>query len=241
MELPYPIAIDNDYAIWRGFNNHYWPALYFVDAQGRVRHHQFGEGAYEEAEGFIQQLLAEAGAAGVGQGLVSVEGRGVEAPADWADLKWEENYVGYERTEGFASPGGAAPGQARVYAAPARLGLNRWALSGDWTVEKGATVLNKADGRIVYQFYARDLHLVMGPTAKGTPARFRCASMGRRRARLVALTLTRRAWGRPSSSGSTSSSGSRCLLPNGSSKWGPRFRRRRLRVHLRLSAPSIIW
>ena len=173
MELPYPIAIDNDYAIWRGFNNHYWPALYFVDAQGRVRHHQFGEGAYEEAEGFIQQLLAEAGAAGVGQGLVSVEGRGVEAPADWADLKSEENYVGYERTEGFASPGGAAPGQARVYAAPARLGLNRWALSGDWTVEKGATVLNKADGRIVYQFYARDLHLVMGPTAKGTPARFR--------------------------------------------------------------------
>jgi thiol-disulfide isomerase/thioredoxin len=173
MKLPYPIAIDSDYAIWRGFNNHYWPALYFVDAQGRLRHHQFGEGAYAEAEKFIQQLLVEAGAAGVGQPLVSVEGRGLEAPADWANLKSEENYVGYERTEGFASPGGTAPGQPRVYAAPARLGLNRWALVGDWTVEKGATVLNKSDGRIVYQFHARDVHLVMGPTARGTPVRFR--------------------------------------------------------------------
>jgi thiol-disulfide isomerase/thioredoxin len=172
MRVSYPVAIDNDYEIWRGFNNHYWPALYFVDAQGRLRHQQFGEGAYEEAERFIQQLLAEAGAAGIGKELVSVEGRGLEAPADWANLKSEENYVGYERTEGFASPGGASPGQPRVYAAPARLGLNRWALAGDWTVEKGATVLNKADGRIVYQFYARDVHLVMGPTAKGKPVRF---------------------------------------------------------------------
>jgi thiol-disulfide isomerase/thioredoxin len=173
MKLPYPVAIDNDYAIWRGFNNHYWPALYFVDAQGRVRHQQFGEGAYEQAERFIQRLLAEAGAVGVAQDLVAVEGRGLEAPADWADLKSEENYVGHERTEGFASPGGASPGQPRVYAAPGRLGVNRWALSGDWTVEKGAVVLNKADGRIVYQFHARDVHLVMGPTAKGTSARFR--------------------------------------------------------------------
>jgi thiol-disulfide isomerase/thioredoxin len=173
MKLPYPVAIDNDYAIWRGFNNHYWPALYFVDAEGRVRHQQFGEGAYEEAEKFIQRLLAEAGAVGFGQGLVSVEGGGVEAPADWADLKSQENYVGYERTEGFASPGGAALGHPRVYAAPARLGLDRWALAGDWTVEKGATVLNEADGRIVYQFYARDLHLVMGPTTRGSAVRFR--------------------------------------------------------------------
>jgi thiol-disulfide isomerase/thioredoxin len=173
MKLGYPIAVDSDYAIWRGFNNHYWPALYFVDAQGRLRHHQFGEGAYGEAEKFIQQLLAEAGTERIGHDLVSVEGRGVEAAADWENLKTEENYVGYERTEGFASPGGAALGQPRVYAAPARLGLNRWALAGDWTVEKGATVLNKADGRIVYQFHARDLHLVMGPTAKGTGIRFR--------------------------------------------------------------------
>jgi thiol-disulfide isomerase/thioredoxin len=173
MKLPYPIAVDSDYAIWRGFNNHYWPALYFVDAQGRVRHQQFGEGEYAEAERLIQQLLAEAGAAGVARDLVSVEGRGFEAPADWANLKSEENYVGYDRTEGFASPGGAAPGQPRVYAVPARLDLNRWALAGDWTVEKGATVLNKADGRIVYQFYARDVHLVMGPAARGSAVRFR--------------------------------------------------------------------
>jgi thiol-disulfide isomerase/thioredoxin len=173
MNLPYSVAIDSDYEIWRGFNNHYWPALYFVDAQGRVRHQQFGEGEYEQAERYIQQLLAEAGAAGVARDFVAVEGRGFEAPADWANLKSEENYVGYERTDGFASPGGAAPGQPRVYEMPARLPLNRWALAGDWTVEKGATVLNKTGGRIVYQFYARDVHLVMGPTAKGTPVRFR--------------------------------------------------------------------
>jgi thiol-disulfide isomerase/thioredoxin len=173
MGLPYPIAIDNDYAIWHGFNNHYWPALYFVDAQGRLRHHQFGEGEYEQAEKFIQQLLAEAGSTGIGHDLVSVEGRGFEAPADWADLKSEENYVGFERTAGFASPGGATPGQPRVYAVPARLGLNRWALAGDWTVGKGAVVLNKVGGRIAYQFHARDVHLVMGPVVQGTPVRFR--------------------------------------------------------------------
>ena len=172
MNLPYPIAIDSDYAIWRGFNNHYWPALYFVDAQGRVRHQQFGEGEYEQAERFIQQLLAEAGAAGLGHDLVAVEGRGVEAPADWANLKSEENYVGYERTEGFASPGGATPDQPHVYAAPARLPLNRWALAGDWTVEKGATVLNKPDGRIVYQFYARDVASRDGTDGEGDTGAF---------------------------------------------------------------------
>jgi thiol-disulfide isomerase/thioredoxin len=171
MNLPYPIAVDSDHAIWRGFKNHYWPALYLVDAQGRLRHHQFGEGEYEHAERFVQQLLAEAGAAGVVRDLVSVEGHGFEAPADWADLKSEENYLGYERTEGLVS--GEAQGRPRVYAAPARLELNRWALTGDWTVEKGASVLNEPDGRIVYQFHARDLHVVMGPTVKGTPVRFR--------------------------------------------------------------------
>jgi thiol-disulfide isomerase/thioredoxin len=173
MRLDYPVAIDNDYAIWRGFRNQYWPALYFVDAQGRVRRHQFGEGAYDQAEKIIQQLLAEAGAAGIGHDLVSVDAGGVEAAADWEGLKSPENYVGYERTERFASPGGAVLGERRVYAVPAQLGLNHWALSGDWTVEKQATVLNKANGRIVYRFHARDLHLVMGPTARGTPVRFR--------------------------------------------------------------------
>jgi thiol-disulfide isomerase/thioredoxin len=173
MRLAYPIAIDNDYAIWRAFKNQYWPALYFVDAQGRIRHHQFGEGAYEQAEKIIQQLLAEAGAGGIGHDLVSVDARGVEAAADWGSLKSPENYVGYERTERFASPGGAILGKRRVYAAPAQLSLNHWALSGDWTVEKQATVLNEANGRIVHHFYARDLHLVMVPTTRGTSVRFR--------------------------------------------------------------------
>jgi thiol-disulfide isomerase/thioredoxin len=173
MRLAYPIAIDNDYTIWRAFKNQYWPALYFVDAQGRQRHHQFGEGAYEQAEEMIQQLLAEAGAGGIGHDLVSVDARGVEAAADWGSLKSPENYVGYERTERFASPGGAILAKRRVYAAPAQLSLNHWALSGDWTVEKQATVLNEANGRIVYHFYARDLHLVMGPTTRGTSVRFR--------------------------------------------------------------------
>jgi len=173
MKLAYPVAIDNDYVIWRAFKNQYWPALYFADAQGRVRHHQFGEGAYEQAEKTIQQLLAEVGAGSAGHDLVSPDAGGVEAAADWGSLKSPENYLGYERTERFASPGGAILGKRRVYAAPAQLSLNHWALSGDWTVEKQATVLNGANGRIVYHFHARDLHLVMGPTARGTPVRFR--------------------------------------------------------------------
>jgi hypothetical protein len=190
MGLPYPIAIDNDYAIWRGFSNHYWPALYFVDAQGRLRHHQFGEGAYGEAEKFIQQLLVEAGAIGVAQDLVSVEGLGLEAPADWADLKSEENYVGYERTEGFASPGGTTPGQPHVYAAPPRLGLNRWALSGDWTVEKGATVLNKPSGRIVYK---PAISISSWDRSHGrTQCDFGCASMASRPAPPTDWTSTGR-------------------------------------------------
>jgi hypothetical protein len=173
MRVGYPIAIDNDYAIWRAFNNHYWPALYFVDAQGRIRHHQFGEGAYEQSEMIIQQLLIEAGIGGVGHELVSVDPRGVEAAADWDSLRSPENYVGYERTENFASPGGAAWDERRVYAAPARLRHNHWALAGDWTVERQAAVLHEADGRIAYRFHARDLHLVMGPAVRGTSVRFR--------------------------------------------------------------------
>jgi len=173
MRVDYPIAIDNDYAIWRAFNNSYWPALYFVDAQGHIRHHQFGEGAYEESEMILQQLLEEAGNGGIGHDLVSVDARGAEAAADWGSLRSPENYLGYERTENFASPGGALLDERRVYAAPARLRLNHWALSGDWTVEKQATVLNEANGTIAYSFHARDLHLVMGPAARGTSVRFR--------------------------------------------------------------------
>jgi len=173
MRIEYPIAIDNDYAIWSAFNNHYWPALYLVDAQGRIRYHQFGEGAYEQSEMILQQLLAEAGIGGIAHELVSVDAQGAEAAADWGDLRSPENYVGDARTENFASPGGAVLDQPRVYAAPARFSLNHWALAGDWTVESEATVLNKANGRIVYRFHARDLHLVMGPAERGTPVRFR--------------------------------------------------------------------
>jgi thiol-disulfide isomerase/thioredoxin len=173
MRIDNPIAIDNDYTIWRAFDNHYWPALYFVDAQGRIRHHQFGEGQYEQSEMILQQLLAEAGIGDIAQELVSVEASGIEAAADWGSLRSPENYVGYERTENFASPGGAVLGTRRVYAVPAQLRLNQWALDGDWTVERQATVLNTANGRIAYRFHARDLHLVMGPAARGTSMRFR--------------------------------------------------------------------
>jgi thiol-disulfide isomerase/thioredoxin len=173
MKINYPIAIDNNYAIWRALKNEYWPALYFVDAQGHIRHHQFGKGKYEQSEMIIQQLLAEAGIGGVRHELVSVDARGAEAPADSGSLKSPETYFGYQRTENFASPGGAVLDKRRVYAAPARLKLNHWALSGDWTVKREATVLNKANGRIAYRFHARDLHLVMGPAARTTSVRFR--------------------------------------------------------------------
>src|SRR5206468_10978063 len=173
MRVTYPVATDNNYAVWLAFDNHYWPALYFADAQGRIRHHHFGEGEYEQSEMVIQQLLAEAGISNIDHKPVSVDARGVEAAADWGSLKSPENYVGYERTENFASPGGAILDKHRVYAAPAQLRLNQWPLSGDWTVGKQATVLNKANGRIAYRFHARDVHLVMGPSARGTSVRFR--------------------------------------------------------------------
>jgi thiol-disulfide isomerase/thioredoxin len=173
MRVDYPIAIDNDYAIWSTFNNHYWPALYLVDAQGRIRSHHFGEGAYEQSEMMIQQVLAEAGLGGIDHELVSVEAQGAEAAADWGDLRSPENYVGDARTENFSSPGGAVVDKPRVYSVPARFSLNHWALSGEWTVEREATELNAANGRIAYRFHARDLHLVMGPAARGTSVRFR--------------------------------------------------------------------
>jgi thiol-disulfide isomerase/thioredoxin len=179
MRVDYPVAVDNDHVVWRAFRNQYWPALYFIDAQGRVRHHHFGEGAYEQSEMIIQALLAEAGVAGVSREPVSVQARGLEATADWSNLKSPENYVGYERTQNFTSPGGAVLDQPRVYVLPARLRLNDWALSGEWTVKTQAAVLNKPNGRIAYRFHARDLHLVMGPPAPGTPVRFRVLIDGR--------------------------------------------------------------
>ena len=171
--IGYPVAVDNDHLIWRAFSNRYWPALYFVDAQGRVRHRHFGEGSYEQSEMIIQRLLAEAGTGRQTDDVVSVDAAGVEVAADWGSLKSPENYLGYQRTENFASPGGAALDTARTYELPARLRLNDWALSGDWVVSNEAVVLRKANGSIAYRFHARDLHLVMGPSAPGTPVRFR--------------------------------------------------------------------
>jgi thiol-disulfide isomerase/thioredoxin len=173
MRLDYPIAIDNDHAIWRAFNNNAWPALYFVDATGRIRHHQLGEGNYDRAELVIQQLLAEIGNSGVASGFASVDARGAEAPANWNSLGSPETYVGYERAESFASPGGAVTNKSHNYAASAHLKLNQWALSGDWTIHEQGAVLNKINGGISYCFHARDLHLVMGPASRGASVRFR--------------------------------------------------------------------
>jgi thiol-disulfide isomerase/thioredoxin len=173
MRIEYPVAVDNEHVIWRAFNNQYWPALYFVDSQGRVRYHHFGEGFYEQSEMIIQELLAEAGAGGIDRGPVSVDPEGIEAAADWSSLRSEENYVGYGRTQNFASPGRAALDAPRMYEVPARLRLNEWALSGDWTVTKDAAMLNKPHGSVAYRFHARDLNLVMGPAAPGTSVRFR--------------------------------------------------------------------
>ena len=136
MRIDYPVVIDNDYAIWRAFKNQYWPALYFIDARGRVRQHHFGEGEYQRSESAIQRLLAEAGVAGLRDGdAVSVDAQGIEAAADWDNLKSPETYVGYDRAQNFASRGGAELDRRRVYAAPARLALNQWAPG--WRVDDG--------------------------------------------------------------------------------------------------------
>jgi thiol-disulfide isomerase/thioredoxin len=176
MSIDYPVVVDNKYAIWNAFGNHYWPALYFVDAQGRVRHHQFGESDYEQSEVVIQHLLAENGV--IDRDLVSVDGRGVEAAADWGSLQSLETYLGYERAENFASRGGAV-GNRHVYAIPAQLKLNQWALAGDWSVQREAARLNESGGWIAYRFHARGLHLILGPAVGGSSLRFRVLLDGR--------------------------------------------------------------
>ncbi|NIE62643.1 cytochrome c biogenesis protein DipZ [Burkholderia sp. Ax-1719] len=174
--VDYPVAIDNDYAIWRAFDNQYWPAHYFADAQGRIRYEHFGEGEYDQSERVIQQLLVEAGhadAANVPLGLDGAAQRGVQLQADNADMRSPETYVGFERAEGFASPGGVAQDRAHDYRAPAHPELNQWGLSGDWSVGAEHATLARPGGAIVYRFHARDLHLVLGPGPDGTPVRFR--------------------------------------------------------------------
>jgi hypothetical protein len=173
MKVEYPIALDNDYAIWDAFANRYWPALYLVDAEGRIRYEWFGEGDYERSERVIQDLLAEAGAEGIEEAPVSVEAIGAEADADWDELRSPETYLGSDRTQRFRSPGGVTPDRRRVFATPELLRLNDWALSGEWTVQSERVVLNAPGGGIAFQFHARDLHLVMGPVAQGASIPFR--------------------------------------------------------------------
>jgi thiol-disulfide isomerase/thioredoxin len=172
MRVEYPIALDSDYAVWRAFSNAYWPAVYIADVEGRIRHHQFGEGGYEECERVVQQLLRDAGRDGIADDLVSVADDGFEAQANWANLETPETYLGYEQAQNFASPDGGALDRPRTYVVPDALRLNQWALSGDWTIQSGASVLNGADGGIAFRFHARDVHLVMGPPERDTSVPF---------------------------------------------------------------------
>jgi len=178
MRIEYPVAIDNAYAIWNSFNNQYWPALYLIDARGRGRQHHFGEGEYADFERGIQRLLRDAGAGPSSESLVEVEGKGVEAAADWSNLRSPENYLGYARTQHFASRGGIERDRRRAYVPPDRLTLNQWALAGEWRVGGEAAALNSPNGRLVCRFHARDLHLVMGATKAGSPVRFRVSIDG---------------------------------------------------------------
>lgn len=178
LKVDYPIAIDSDYAIWSAFSNRYWPAFYFVDAKGRIRHHQFGEGEYERSERVIQRLLVEAGNENVPTDLVTVEGVGVEKEADWKTLGSGENYTGYRRTTNFASPGGILGGEPVTYSLPTKLALNEWALAGEWNVTGSASISLKPNARLAYRFRARDLHIVMRLGANATAVRFRISVDG---------------------------------------------------------------
>jgi hypothetical protein len=172
MDVRYPVAVDNDYAVWRAFDNHYWPALYVADAEGRIRHHHFGEGSYEESEMVLQLLLREAGA-DIRRDPVHVEPRGIEAAADWTNLGSSETYIGYDRAAGVASPGSLVPDTAHQYSTPAVLQRNQWALAGTWQVGPVPARLTEAGGSITYLFHARDVHLVMGPPPGHGPVGFR--------------------------------------------------------------------
>jgi cytochrome c biogenesis protein CcdA/thiol-disulfide isomerase/thioredoxin len=171
--ITYPVALDNDYAIWRAFHNQYWPAHYFIDAQGRIRGHHFGEGNYEESERMIRTLLAEAGSQQLPATAQAIHAEGAQAASNEADIGSPETYIGYERAENFVSPGSFVRDQPKTYSAPQTLNINQWALHGDWLVGTENAVLNQSAGKIVYRFHARDVHLVLGPGADGKPVRFR--------------------------------------------------------------------
>ncbi|MEO5560980.1 MAG: cytochrome c biogenesis protein DipZ [Dokdonella sp.] len=172
-EIAYPVAIDNGYVIWRAFQNEYWPAHYLIDAQGRIRHHHFGEGKYDESERVIQQLLAESGRSNVSADLVKTQSTGAQLASDLGDVQSPETYVGYARAANFASAGGQVKDAAHAYIAPVEPARNQWGLAGNWSVGEEKAVLVAAGGSMVYRFHARDLHLVLAPGTKGQPVRFR--------------------------------------------------------------------
>jgi hypothetical protein len=171
-KVDWPIAQDNDYGVWRAFNNHYWPAVYLADAAGRIRYHHFGEGEYAATEMALQQLLIDAGAKDVDQNLVMVEPHGLEVPADWRVVQSPETYVGYEQASGFANDDAAAYDRPHLYA-PFSLGLNQWSLAGNWTAARSAGIANESGAKIAFRFHARDLNLVMAPSARGAALPFR--------------------------------------------------------------------
>jgi cytochrome c biogenesis protein CcdA/thiol-disulfide isomerase/thioredoxin len=178
LKIDYPVAIDNEYKIWRSFENEYWPAHYFIDGNGKVRHHHFGEGEYAESERVIQKMLTDAGNKNVPTGLVAVNASGAEAASDKADVNSSETYIGYDRGENFVSPGGVVQDESHVYAV-GEPQLNDWSLTGKWTIGNERAQLDEKDGSIVYRFHARDLHLVLGPSTEGSKIRFRITIDGK--------------------------------------------------------------
>jgi thiol-disulfide isomerase/thioredoxin len=171
--ITYPVALDSDHAVWNAFHNEYWPAHYFIDATGKVRHEHFGEGDYEQSERWIQELLKEANAKPMPTDTVSVDAQGIEAAADAGDVGSPETYIGYSHMEHFASPGGIKRDEVHSYTAPSAPQLNQWWFAGKWVEQERVAVLRSAGGKIAFRFHARDLHLVLGPRANGEPVRFR--------------------------------------------------------------------
>jgi thiol-disulfide isomerase/thioredoxin len=173
LRVPYPIAVDSDYGVWNAFANHYWPAVYIADTQGRIRYHHFGEGEYAMQEMVLQQLLRETGAEDVALDLVSVDPVGPEVAADYRTLRSPETYLGYGQATGMASPDGLRPDQPHDYTPPPSLGLNEWSPAGSWSISRRAATATAPNARLAVRFQARDVNLVMGPAARGTAIPFR--------------------------------------------------------------------
>jgi thiol-disulfide isomerase/thioredoxin len=179
MGIAYPVAVDSKYEIWNSFRNHYWPALYLIDENGKIRYQKFGEGDYLEIEQNIQQLLRELSPKNTALQITEIKPKGVEAAADWENVRSPENYVGYGQTKGFASPGGIISDKQTAYSAPAHLQLNQWALTGGWNIRKEKVSLIGTQGRLICRFHARDLNLIVGSSVKGKAIKFRVTIDGK--------------------------------------------------------------